>query len=99
MGVVLEFPQRDRPPKDPRPRRTRLREFREAGGLSREELAAKVAAVLGKASLHERTIYRWEIGETRIPEEAMAWFGDYFHVSIGHLLRWDARDAGLGLGA
>lgn len=63
----------------------RLAELREAHGLSR----LQVAAHLGKKT--ERTVYRWEVGETDIPDDDKLALADLFQVSVTWLMRWPDR--------
>ncbi len=57
----------------------RLAELREAAGLSRNQLG-------GELDVNPRTIYRWETGESQIPDSTKAWLCDRFGVSLDHLM-------------
>lgn len=57
----------------------RLQPLRETIGWSRERLGNHLG-------VHERTIRRWEKGESRIPDEAKAALCDLFGVSLDHLM-------------
>lgn len=70
--------------------RNRLAKLRAAYGLSQKELAARIpSARSGRASVHERTIDRWERGETSIPERHWHELATIFGVSVAHLLMLD----------
>jgi len=60
----------------------RLRALRERQGLSKDQLGTWVG-------VHARTIHRWEIGESAIPDYQKAFLADLFGVSIAHLMSWD----------
>ena len=64
----------------------RLGELRLARGLSRRELAAQIVPQKNGMHVSERTIVRWERGETRIPEDRIAEFATFFGVSRSFLL-------------
>lgn len=77
----------------------RIREAREAAGISRAELAAKISSTYGGRKgepVSERTVYRWEIGETQIPEKQWARLAEVLRVSASHLLGLDRIDEGNG---
>lgn len=57
----------------------RLKELRQEKGLSQKAIAELL-------SINEKTIYRWENGESQIkPDKAQA-LADFFKVSVGYLL-------------
>lgn len=66
----------------------RLRELRKSQGWSRRELADRLAPQPRNELLHERTIRRWEDGDTAIPDHRKAELADLFGVSIPFLMCW-----------
>ena len=60
-----------------------MAELREANGLSRLDVAAK----LGKKT--ERTVYRLEHGHTDIPDEDKVALAELFGVSVAWLMKWE----------
>lgn len=64
----------------------RLAELRTAAGLSRPALASR----LGLKS--DRTVYRWESGESQIPDETKLELAAMFEVSPAHLMGWDGAE-------
>jgi transcriptional regulator with XRE-family HTH domain len=68
----------------------RLARLREIQGLSRTDIASR----LGVKS--ERTVYRWERGETPIPDDHKLALADLFGVSVTWLMGWDNHDNGNG---
>lgn len=64
----------------------RLKELRQEKGLSQKAIAELL-------SINEKTIYRWENGESQIkPDKAQA-LADFFGVSVGYLLGYDVQEA------
>ena len=80
----------------------RLEQLRIAQGLSRKELAEQVAmstyAPRRGQPISERTIRRWENGETPIPVDRLPELAVIFGCSIEHLMGWDRPDGGNGEG-
>ena len=60
----------------------RLSELRQAAGLTAREVGEKVGAV-------ERTVYRWETGDTGIPDAKKLALADLFGVSVPWLMGWE----------
>jgi transcriptional regulator with XRE-family HTH domain len=68
----------------------RLSQLRTASGLSRTDVAAR----LGLKT--ERTVYRWETGESGIPDATKLELARMFGVSVAWLMNWpeDNGDGG-----
>lgn len=48
------------------------------------------AGVADRLGVTERTVYRWERGETQIPDDAKLALADMFGgVTVSHLMGWD----------
>jgi DNA-binding transcriptional regulator YiaG len=62
----------------------RLRELREAAGLSRFELAIRL-----QPRTTERTIARWEALEASIPDSRKIQLARFFGVSVDQLMHWE----------
>ena len=60
----------------------RLRELREARGLRRVHVAAAI-------DKDQTTVYRYETGQTPIPDDVKAQLAAYFGVSRAYLMGWD----------
>lgn len=60
----------------------RLAELRAASGMKRVDIAARV-------DRDPQTLWRWEKGETQIPDEAKHLLADLFGVSISWLMGWE----------
>ena len=65
--------------------RNRLARLRAAQEISRSELAELFG-------VHERTVYRWETGETPIPEKHWERLSELFGVSVAYLLGLNGDD-------
>jgi transcriptional regulator with XRE-family HTH domain len=61
----------------------RIASLRTASGLSRPDVAAR----LGLKS--ERTVYRWETGQSGIPDSSKFALADLFGVSVPWLMGWE----------
>lgn len=73
--------------------KNRLQALREASGLTRAELAARLSSTHREGKhLNERTIRRWERQETPIPQGRWEELSEIFGVSVAHLLGVDADD-------
>ena len=59
----------------------RLRELRDARGLTRRALAIEL-------DVTEQTIFRWETSRQGIPDERKIEFARYFDVSVAELMGW-----------
>jgi transcriptional regulator with XRE-family HTH domain len=59
----------------------RLRELRDARGLTRRELAIAL-------DVTEQTVFRWETERQAIPDERKLDLARYFEVSIASLMGW-----------
>ena len=68
----------------------RIAQLRAASGLTRPDLAAK----LGLEA--ERTITRWETGETGIPDHRKFQLAEMFGVSVAWMMGWENGDDGDG---
>jgi DNA-binding transcriptional regulator YiaG len=68
----------------------RIAQLRNASGLSRTDVAAR----LGLKS--ERTVYRWETGESSVPDPTKLELAQMFGVSVSWLLGWEDGDDGGG---
>jgi DNA-binding transcriptional regulator YiaG len=68
----------------------RIASLRAASGLSRPDVAAR----LGLKS--ERTVYRWEIGESGVPDASKLALAELFGVSVAWVMGWE--DGGDGDG-
>ena len=65
----------------------RLKELRKQKGLSQKEIAKEM-------SISEKTLSRWENGESQIKPEKAKQLADYFGVSVGYLLGYsEYRDS------
>lgn len=60
----------------------RLAELRLASGMKRVDIAAHV-------DRDPQTLWRWEKGESQIPDEAKQLLADLFGVSISWLMGWE----------
>ena len=60
----------------------RLKELRKEKKLSQKEIAKEM-------SISEKTLSRWENGESQIKPEKAQQLADYFGVSVGYLLGYD----------
>jgi transcriptional regulator with XRE-family HTH domain len=69
--------------------KNRLEELRTALGISRKDFAAKLGVC-------ERTVYRWETGETAIPRKHWALLSDLLGVSVAYLLGFENGNGGNG---
>jgi transcriptional regulator with XRE-family HTH domain len=69
----------------------RLARLREIQGLSRTDIGSRLG-------VSERTVYRWERGETPIPDDHKLELADLFGTSVVWLMQWEDRD-GNGDGA
>jgi len=83
----------------PRQRIPNLRRLREAQGLTREQLAARLTPARSGEHLNVRTLDRWEAGESGIPETHWPELCEIFGVSVAFLLNWDDEPNGDGLRA
>lgn len=63
---------------------SRIRELREAAGLSQEQLAAKIQ--LAGLNLNQKAISRIETGERVVPDFELLYFSEALGVPIGSLL-------------
>lgn len=63
---------------------SRIRELREAAGLSQEQLAAKIQ--LAGLNLNQKAISRIETGERVVPDFELLYFSEVLGVPIGSLL-------------
>jgi DNA-binding transcriptional regulator YiaG len=64
----------------------RVSQLRATSDLTRSDVAAR----LGLKS--ERTVYRWESGESQIPDATKLVLADMFGVTVAHLMGWDRED-------
>lgn len=62
----------------------KIKEFREASGLSQEQLAAKIQ--LAGLNLNQKAISRIETGERVVPDYELLYFSKILNVSIYSLL-------------
>lgn len=60
----------------------RLQELREQRGLARSEIATLCGVT-------ERTVERWEKGDTAIPDPQKRVLTAYFNVTVERLMGWD----------
>ena len=60
----------------------RLKELRKEKKLSQKEIAKEM-------SISEKTLSRWENGESQIKPEKAQQLADYFGVSVGYLLGYE----------
>ncbi|MBV9805174.1 MAG: helix-turn-helix transcriptional regulator [Solirubrobacterales bacterium] len=60
----------------------RIQELREAAGISRVELAARLGVT-------DRTVARWERGDVQIPDEQKLALADVFETTVTHVMGWD----------
>jgi transcriptional regulator with XRE-family HTH domain len=67
----------------------RLYRLREAQGLSRTDISERLG-------VSERTVYRWERGDTHIPDDHKLTLADLFGVSVTWLMRWSEDTNGNG---
>ena len=65
----------------------RIKELREAAGLSQEQLAAKVQ--LSGLNLNQKAISRIETGDRVVPDFELIFFSEVFGVPVGNLLEKD----------
>jgi transcriptional regulator with XRE-family HTH domain len=70
----------------------RLAELREAREWHRSKVGAQF-------NVGDRTVYRWETGETPIPSELIPDLAALFEVSAEHLMGWDREPAETGKAA
>lgn len=63
---------------------SRIRELREAAGLSQEQLAAKIQ--LAGLNLNQKAISRIETGERVVPDFELLYFSEVLGVPIGSIL-------------
>jgi DNA-binding transcriptional regulator YiaG len=68
----------------------RIAELRGAADMTRADLAAR----LGLKS--ERTVYRWETGESGVPDATKIELARMFGVSVAWLMAWEDEDNGGG---
>jgi transcriptional regulator with XRE-family HTH domain len=66
----------------------RIVELRKAMGLSARQVGLRVQEISGQQAT-ERTVYRWERGETGIPDTQKLALADLFSVSVPWLMAWD----------
>lgn len=66
--------------------RNRLASLRQAQGLSRTDIASQ----LGLKT--DRTVHRWETGESQIPDHRKLELAELFGVSVVWLMCWEADD-------
>ncbi|MBF9659915.1 XRE family transcriptional regulator [Streptococcus pseudopneumoniae] len=62
----------------------RLKELRQEKKLSQKEIAKEM-------SISEKTLSRWENGESQIKPEKAQQLADYFGVSVGYLLGYESN--------
>ena len=65
----------------------RIKELREAAGLSQEQLAAKIQ--LSGLNLNQKAISRIETGDRVVPDFELIFFSEVFGVPVGNLLGKD----------
>ena len=65
----------------------RIKELREAAGLSQEQLAAKIQ--LSGLNLNQKAISRIETGDRVVPDFELIFFSEVFGVPVGNLLEKD----------
>lgn len=65
----------------------RLAELREARAWHRTKIAAAFDGI------SEKTVYRWETGETAIPSDFIPVLAEVLEVSPAHLMGWDHADS------
>lgn len=65
----------------------KIKELREAAGLSQEQLAAKVQLV--GLNLNQKAISRIETGDRVVPDFELLFFSEVFDVSVEALLEKD----------
>lgn len=65
----------------------RIKELREAAGLSQEQLAAKIQ--LSGLNLNQKAISRIETGDRVVPDFELIFFSEVFGVPVGNLLEND----------
>ena len=65
----------------------RIKELREAAGLSQEQLAAKIQ--LSGLNLNQKAISRIETGDRVVPDFEQIFFSEVFGVPVGNLLEKD----------
>ena len=61
----------------------RIKELREAAGLSQEQLAAKIQ--LSGLNLNQKAISRIETGDRVVPDFELIFFSEVFGVPVGNL--------------
>lgn len=64
------------------PTRNRLAQLREAKGEKRYHLAAAI-------DIDPSTIFRWEKGQSGIPDDVKLKLAERYGVSVEHLMGWD----------
>jgi transcriptional regulator with XRE-family HTH domain len=64
----------------------RLAALREARKWHRTKVAAEF-------NVAEKTVYRWEVGDTSIPSDFIPHLASMFDVSEAHLMGWDRADS------
>lgn len=62
----------------------KIKELREAAGLSQEQLAAKIQ--LAGLNLNQKAISRIETGDRVVPDFELIFFSEVFGVPVGKLL-------------
>ena len=65
----------------------KIKELREAAGLSQEQLAAKIQ--LSGLNLNQKAISRIETGDRVVPDFELIFFSEVFGVPVGNLLEKD----------
>jgi transcriptional regulator with XRE-family HTH domain len=60
----------------------RLAEIRKARGLERYDISARFR-------VDPTTVYRWERGESTIPDEKKPELAEFLGVSVAYLMGWD----------
>lgn len=75
----------------PTPNLNRLTALREAADLLPVDVASRLRVT-------ERTVYRWERGESAIPDRHKLSLAEMFGVSVSWLMRWEDNGNGNGDG-
>jgi transcriptional regulator with XRE-family HTH domain len=65
----------------------RIAQLRGASGLSRQDVATRLG-------VSERTVYRWETGESSVPDVTKLELAGMFGVSVAWLLGWESDGDG-----
>lgn len=68
-------------------RPNRIAKLRRMSGLERVDVAARLR-------VSERTVYRWERGETQVPDEFKLELAEMFAVSVPWLMGWETDNDG-----